>query len=178
MIWKCSGHTWFLPPATKFGQGYIFTGVCDSVNRGGCFLRGGPGGDPPGTPTAADGTHPTGMHSPSKEIISGKTSLLLTKKSYNQPYFLVGWVEYWSYDWVTNTGENQCNPSVLVLFQFKLSQSKPTVDLCNMSTSSDANTDINTGKSFFSQKKDWLLQLKGKSKILSIFLIYEVSRNL
>ena len=25
----------FLPPATKLGQGYIFTGVCDSVNRGG-----------------------------------------------------------------------------------------------------------------------------------------------
>ena len=23
-----------LPPATKLGQGYIFTGVCDSVNRG------------------------------------------------------------------------------------------------------------------------------------------------
>ena len=79
---------------------------------------------------------------------------------------------------VTYTGENQCNQSVLVLFQFKLSQSKLTVDLCNMSTSSDANTDINTGKSFFSQKEDWLLQLKGKSKILSIFLIYEVSRNL
>ena len=27
-------HT-FLPPATKLGQCYIFTGVCDSVNRGG-----------------------------------------------------------------------------------------------------------------------------------------------
>ena len=24
-----------LPPATKLGQGYVFTGVCDSVNRGG-----------------------------------------------------------------------------------------------------------------------------------------------
>ena len=24
-----------LPPATKLGQGYIFTGVCDSVHRGG-----------------------------------------------------------------------------------------------------------------------------------------------
>ena len=24
----------FLPPATKFGQGYIFTGICHSVNRG------------------------------------------------------------------------------------------------------------------------------------------------
>ena len=25
----------FLPPATKLGQGYVFTGVCDSVHRGG-----------------------------------------------------------------------------------------------------------------------------------------------
>ena len=24
----------YLPPATKLGQGYIFTGVCDSVHRG------------------------------------------------------------------------------------------------------------------------------------------------
>ena len=30
-----------LPPATKLGQGYIFTGVCDSVHRGGmCGCRG------------------------------------------------------------------------------------------------------------------------------------------
>ena len=27
----------FLPPATKLGQGYVFTGVCDSVNGGGCL---------------------------------------------------------------------------------------------------------------------------------------------
>ena len=27
-----------LPPATKLGQGYIFTGVCDSVRGGGCLL--------------------------------------------------------------------------------------------------------------------------------------------
>ena len=26
---------WFLPPATKLGQGYVFTGVCDSVHWGG-----------------------------------------------------------------------------------------------------------------------------------------------
>ena len=31
----------FLPPATKLGQGYIFTGVCDSVNRGDAWLLGG-----------------------------------------------------------------------------------------------------------------------------------------
>ena len=66
-----------LPPATKLGQGYIFTGVYDSVHRGGVpppegagassqggvCSRGGPGGDPPGTATAAGGKHPTGMHS-------------------------------------------------------------------------------------------------------------------
>ena len=44
--------------------------VCDSVHRGGVLSRGGwsgpggmPGGEPPGTATAAGGTHPTGMHS-------------------------------------------------------------------------------------------------------------------
>ena len=34
------GHI-LLPPATKLGQGYVFTGVCDSVHRGGlpqCML--------------------------------------------------------------------------------------------------------------------------------------------
>ena len=31
-----AGSSWnpFLPPATKLGQGYVFTGVCDSVHRG------------------------------------------------------------------------------------------------------------------------------------------------
>ena len=49
----------FLPPATKLGQGYVFTGVCDSVHRGeyltrsrGVYLVGGvclvPGGGLPG----------------------------------------------------------------------------------------------------------------------------------
>ena len=28
-----------LPPATKLGQGYIFTGVCDSVHGGGRRVR-------------------------------------------------------------------------------------------------------------------------------------------
>ena len=31
----------FLPPATKLGQAYIFTGVCDSVNRGVCVVAAG-----------------------------------------------------------------------------------------------------------------------------------------
>ena len=80
-----------LPPATKLGQGNIFTSVCQEFcSRGvcswGCLLPGGclvwgdlvPGGAcsmgvpaprggawwrPPRTATAAGGTHPTGMHS-------------------------------------------------------------------------------------------------------------------
>ena len=74
----------------SLGQGNIFTGVCDSVNRvgvhgagGGAMVRGDVhgrgmgagcawscggvhGGDPPlpiRMATAASGTHPTGMHS-------------------------------------------------------------------------------------------------------------------
>ena len=83
----------FLPPATKLGQDYIFTGVCDSVHRGGSALvhagiphppstrhhpqdqapprPGTPPREqpPPGAEHAgrygqrAGGTHPTGMQS-------------------------------------------------------------------------------------------------------------------
>ena len=88
-IWFVSGrytsywNAFLLPPAMKLGQGNVFTGICDSVNRGvpapgGCLVWGGacsrggwmsgpggvPGRDPPtnpGTVTAAGGTHPTGM---------------------------------------------------------------------------------------------------------------------
>ena len=62
-----------LPPATKFAQGYIFTGVCDSVNRGGVCLSAcwdtPRSRHPPATEHAgrygqrAGGTHPTGMQS-------------------------------------------------------------------------------------------------------------------
>ena len=41
--------TTFLPPSTKLGQGYVFTGVCDSVHRGSTW---------PGTPR--DQVHPPG----------------------------------------------------------------------------------------------------------------------
>ena len=45
MISRCTG---LLPLATKLGQGYIFTGICDSVHRGGVRGCGGhvwlPGG--------------------------------------------------------------------------------------------------------------------------------------
>ena len=85
MLFKVHSHgasaAAILPPATKLGQGYILTGVCDSVPMGGVpapgrlcaggrgstpmgggLLWGGAGGDPPRTATAAGGTHPTGMH--------------------------------------------------------------------------------------------------------------------
>ena len=41
-----------LPPATKLGQGYVFTGVCDSVNKGGVCL------------SACLDTHPLGTDTP------------------------------------------------------------------------------------------------------------------
>ena len=46
----------FLPAATKLGQGNVFTGVCDSVHRGGVYASGTPPGrHPPGqTPPRAD----------------------------------------------------------------------------------------------------------------------------
>ena len=80
-------------PQTKLQEGYVFTGVCDSVHRGGACSWGvsgpvgvsAPGGlagsgpwgrdacsregqgvawwRPPRKATAAGGTHPTGMHS-------------------------------------------------------------------------------------------------------------------
>ena len=87
----CLGSVSLLPPATKLGQGNIFTGVCDSVHWGGVSLSacwGTPlppdqAGTPPGTrhpppdqapppPGAwhsgryrqrAGGMHPTGMQS-------------------------------------------------------------------------------------------------------------------
>ena len=50
-----------LPPATKLGQGYVFTGVCDSVHGGGEYLTRytppGPGPPGPGTPPL-DQVHP------------------------------------------------------------------------------------------------------------------------
>ena len=69
-------------PKRSFGQGNIFTGVCDSVHRGGLVpggrvsgLGGSPifrgkgglqffgGGSPPEYGQRSAGTHPTGMHS-------------------------------------------------------------------------------------------------------------------
>ena len=46
-----------LPPATKLGQGYVFTAVCDSVHRGEYLTRYTLPG--PGTPSPPDQVHPT-----------------------------------------------------------------------------------------------------------------------
>ena len=55
-----------LPPATKLGQGYVFTGVCDSVHRGGVPAQVPPQDQVPprpGTPPGP-GTPPQTRHTP------------------------------------------------------------------------------------------------------------------
>ena len=59
----------FLPAATKLGQGNVFTGICDSVNRGGvclsaCWDTHTPlGADPPGSRPPWS-RHPSGSRHP------------------------------------------------------------------------------------------------------------------
>ena len=57
---RSCGKVMFLPPATKLGQGYVFTGVCDSVHGGSTWPGTPPGpGKPPGTRyTPQDQVHP------------------------------------------------------------------------------------------------------------------------
>ena len=59
-----------LPAETKFGQGYIFTGVCHSVNRGGPGQVAPPRQAPPlpgRHPPLQAGTPPPGRHPPSRQ---------------------------------------------------------------------------------------------------------------
>ena len=55
----------FLPPAMKLGQGYVFTGICHSVNRGGV-----PDQVPPGTRYTPPGTRytPPGPGTPPNQV--------------------------------------------------------------------------------------------------------------
>ena len=55
-----------LPPATQLGQGYVFTGVCDSVHRGGVPDQVHPPGPcaPPRPGTPPDQVHPLGPGEP------------------------------------------------------------------------------------------------------------------
>ena len=53
-------NAWLLLPATKLGQGYIFTGICDSVHRGSTWA-----GTTPGTRyTPWNQVHPPGPGTP------------------------------------------------------------------------------------------------------------------
>ena len=58
----------FLSPATKLGQGYVFTGVCHSVNRGvSASVHAGitpPRADPPRADTPQEQTPPKSRHLP------------------------------------------------------------------------------------------------------------------
>ena len=68
-----------LPPATKLGQGYVFTGVCDSVHKGGVSAsvhtgiphhpgsRHHPRADPPGSRHPLEQTPPPGSRHPPKQ---------------------------------------------------------------------------------------------------------------
>ena len=71
-----------LPPATKLGQGNIFTGICDSVHRGVCLnacwdTTHPPGQDPPldqaGTPQDQAGTPQDQAGIPPEQRILGDT---------------------------------------------------------------------------------------------------------
>ena len=74
---KLSSTIIFLPPATKLGQGYVFTGVCDSVHRGGECLTRYPAGTrctPPGSGTSPrDQVHPLGPGTPSRTRCTPQT---------------------------------------------------------------------------------------------------------
>ena len=80
-MWLDSIATDFLPPATKLGQCYVFTGVCDSVNGGGClpqcmlgyhhpleqthpWEQTPPGADPPAADTPLRADTPLGADTP------------------------------------------------------------------------------------------------------------------
>ena len=61
-----------LPPATKLGQGYVFTGVCDSVHRGGlpqCMLGYHP--TPLKSRCPPRGRHPPGVDTPQEQTPLG-----------------------------------------------------------------------------------------------------------
>ena len=62
----------FLPPATKLGQGYIFTGVCDSVHRG--VSASVHAGIPPAGSRHPSKAHPLGADPPEQTIPQADTT--------------------------------------------------------------------------------------------------------
>ena len=63
-ILNCTQEELLLPSATKLGQGYVFTGVCDSVHRGGCLPQCMLGYHHHTPPPGADTPHPPGADTP------------------------------------------------------------------------------------------------------------------
>ena len=61
----------YLPPATKLGQGYVFTSVCDSVNRGVCLSS--CWDPPPGSRHFPRTRHPPGADTPPEQCMLGDT---------------------------------------------------------------------------------------------------------
>ena len=66
-------------PQTNLWEGNVFTPVCHSVHRGEVYT--------PWVATAADGTHPTGMHSCSFGVDFCRNNYLNTIKEHRSPIF-------------------------------------------------------------------------------------------
>ena len=63
---------YLFPPATKLGQGYVFTGVCDSVHRGDVCLSACWDTHTPWEQTAPPGSrHPPGADTPPRQTPPG-----------------------------------------------------------------------------------------------------------
>ena len=69
---ECESKIESLPPATKLGQGYVFTGVCDSVHRGGvCLSACWDATPPPPEQTPPGQVHPPGADPPGADTPPG-----------------------------------------------------------------------------------------------------------
>ena len=72
IISKRDGINRFLPAATKLGQGNVFTGVCDSVHRGGvCLSACWDTPPPPGADTPSQEQTPLGADTPQEQTPLG-----------------------------------------------------------------------------------------------------------
>ena len=88
----------YLPPATKLGQGYVFTGVCDSVHGGGVPNQVHPPGTRhtppdqvhpprPATPPPGPGTSPPDQG----DTVYARAVRILLECNLVQKYFAVNW---------------------------------------------------------------------------------------
>ena len=137
-----------LPPANVVCEGYVFTPVCQSFcSQGeGCLLPGGvassrgvPGGDPPGTATAAGGTHPTGMHSCYHDVTPShchKNRIYPLQRNTSSHQWLLTSNYLWSHN-TTSRQQNRwiswfCDPAINHGFKVEFPQLK--THLQNIST--------------------------------------------